>query len=167
MQIHPLRTTQIEFEKSIEDFYKRHQRQFLRGVKRWPKQSIQKFANYIRAHGLNVAFLQQPCEDATSKQRKDVLTRFCTRERFAEYFKDEVEKAGSEFIFSDEEIDIILNEHDPFFTGVIQIALVQRYYHEEIKYNRQVAMNRPDEILQEIRALAFPRKRIPLQQSIA
>jgi hypothetical protein len=26
MQIHPLRTTQIEFEKSIEDFYKRHQR---------------------------------------------------------------------------------------------------------------------------------------------
>lgn len=24
MQIHPLRTTQIEFEKSIEDFYERH-----------------------------------------------------------------------------------------------------------------------------------------------
>lgn len=24
MQIHPLRTTQIEFEKSIEDFYNRH-----------------------------------------------------------------------------------------------------------------------------------------------
>ena len=40
MQIHPLRTTQIEFEKSIEDFYERHQRQFLRGVKKWPKKSI-------------------------------------------------------------------------------------------------------------------------------
>ena len=26
MQIHPLRTTQIEFEKSIEDFYEKHQR---------------------------------------------------------------------------------------------------------------------------------------------
>ena len=37
MQIHPLRTTQIEFEKSIEDFYQKHQRQFLRGVKKWPK----------------------------------------------------------------------------------------------------------------------------------
>jgi hypothetical protein len=48
MQIHPLRTTQIEFEKSIEDFYQRHQRQFLRGIKRWPKSQIQKFANYIR-----------------------------------------------------------------------------------------------------------------------
>ncbi len=40
MQIHPLRTTQIEFEKSIEDFYERHQRKFLRGVKKWPKKSI-------------------------------------------------------------------------------------------------------------------------------
>ena len=40
MQIHPLRTTQIEFEKSIEDFYQRHQRQFLRGIKRWPKSQI-------------------------------------------------------------------------------------------------------------------------------
>lgn len=48
MQIHPLRTTQIEFEKSIEDFYNRHQRKFLQGVKRWPKEAIQKLADYIR-----------------------------------------------------------------------------------------------------------------------
>ena len=48
MQIHPLRTTQLEFEKSIEDFYRRHQRNFLRGVKKWPKAPIRKFANYIR-----------------------------------------------------------------------------------------------------------------------
>jgi len=40
MQIHPLRTTQIEFEKSIEEFYNKHQRQFLKGVKKWPKPSI-------------------------------------------------------------------------------------------------------------------------------
>ena len=57
MQIHPLRTTQIEFEKSIEDFYQRHQRQFLRGVKRWPKEAIQKFANYVRMYGIDIAFL--------------------------------------------------------------------------------------------------------------
>jgi hypothetical protein len=57
MQIHPLRTTQIEFEKQIEDFYNRHQRQFLRGVKRWPRPAIQKFANYVRANNLDVDFL--------------------------------------------------------------------------------------------------------------
>jgi hypothetical protein len=38
-QIHPLRTTQIEFGKKIQEFYNKHQRQFLRGVKRWPKAS--------------------------------------------------------------------------------------------------------------------------------
>jgi hypothetical protein len=57
MQIQPLRTTQIEFEKTIEDFYKRNSRQYLRGVKRWPKPALQKFANYIKSNGLNIAFL--------------------------------------------------------------------------------------------------------------
>ena len=66
MQIHPLRTTQIEFEKSIIDFYEKHQRQFLRGVKRWPKRSIQKFANYIRDYGLNVRYLMQPSDAAAN-----------------------------------------------------------------------------------------------------
>jgi len=40
MQIHPLRTTQIEFEKSIEEFQRKHSREFLRGTKRWPKASV-------------------------------------------------------------------------------------------------------------------------------
>lgn len=40
MQIQPLRTTQIEFEKNIEDFYKHHKGSYLRGVKRWPKPAI-------------------------------------------------------------------------------------------------------------------------------
>ena len=103
-----------------------------------------------------------------SKSKSHVLTKFCTRERFAEYLKTEVKQINpAEFSFSDEEIEIVLNEHDPFFTGVIQISLVQRFYCEEIKYQRQVQQNKPEEILNEIRAIAFPRKRIPLQQSIA
>jgi len=39
-QIHPLRTTQIEFERSIQEFHDKHQRQFLKGIKRWPKKSV-------------------------------------------------------------------------------------------------------------------------------
>lgn len=117
MQIHPLRTTQIEFEKSIEDFYQRHQRQFLRGVKRWPKGQIQKFANYIRQNGLNVGFLQEPSDSSTSAEKAKVLLKFCTRERFINYFITEVKDKGIEF--TAEEIEVILNELDPFFTGVI------------------------------------------------
>ena len=166
MQIHPLRTTQIEFEKSIEDFYQRHQRQFLRGVKRWPKAPIQKFANFIRQSGLNVNYLQEPTEGAPVTERMaKILPRFCTRERFQLYFNTEVREKGG--LFSDAEIDVVLTELDPFFTGVIQIALVQRFYAEEIKFNKQVNLNRPQEVLQEIRSIAFPAKRIALQQSLA
>jgi hypothetical protein len=48
MQIHPLRTTQIEFDKSINIFQEKHRREFLRGTKRWPKASLQKFANIVK-----------------------------------------------------------------------------------------------------------------------
>jgi hypothetical protein len=122
MQIHPLRTTQIEFEKSIEDFYQKHQRLFLRGVKRWPKAPIQKFANYIRQSGLNVNYLRDgltemaAAANVSSKTRR-ALPKFCTRERFTLYFKTEVKENGG--LFSDQEIDSVLNELDPFFTGVI------------------------------------------------
>ena len=166
MQIHPLRTTQIEFEKSIEDFYQRHQRQFLRGVKRWPKAPIQKFANFIRQNGLNINYLQEPTEGAPVTERMaKILPKFCTRERFQLYFHTEVRDKGG--LFSDEEIDVILTELDPYFTGVIQIALTQRFYSEEMKFNKQVNLNRPQEVLQEIRSTAFPAKRIALQQSLA
>ena len=90
-----------------------------------------------------------------------ILPKFCTRERFLLYFNTEVKEKGG--LFSDEEIDVVLNELDPFFTGVIQIALVQRFYSEEIKFNKQVNLNRPQEVLQEIRSIAFPAKRIALQ----
>lgn len=86
MQIHPLRTTQIEFEKSIEDFYEKHQRQFLRGVKKWPKKSIQKFANYIRENGLDIKYLMQPSDAASSEAQAKVLLKFCTRERIQNFF---------------------------------------------------------------------------------
>lgn len=39
------------------------------------------------------------------------------------------------FDFSDTDIDVILNELDPFHTGIIQINLIQRYYAEEIKFH--------------------------------
>jgi hypothetical protein len=116
MQIHPLRTTQIEFEKSIDDFQKKHSREFLRGTKRWPKESIQKFANFIRNNGLDVAFLQRDTYNPAK------VNDFCTRERFIEFF-NEVAKPKNAF-FSDEEIDSILNELDPYYTGIIQISLV-------------------------------------------
>ena len=126
-QIHPLRTTQIEFEKSIQEFHDKHQRQFLKGVKRWPKASVQRFADFIRRHGLDLAYLQTGNEDG----RK--FRCFCTRERFGQYFKEIVMPQGE--YFSDLDIDSILNDLDPFYTGVIQIALIKKVYAEEIQYH--------------------------------
>ena len=57
---------------------------------------------------------------------------------------------------------MILNELDPYFTGVIQISQIQRFYKEEIDYFKLVTLNRPHEVLEEIRSIAFPNKKIAL-----
>jgi hypothetical protein len=162
MQIHPLRTTQIEFEKSIEDFYNRHQRQYLQGIKKWPKAAIQKFSNYIRQNGLDVSFLQEQ-----SKQTQQFQTsNFVTRERVQEYFLhiNESLPLGK---FEDEEVENIMNELDPYSTGVLQIKLVEKYFREEIDFFKQVSLRRPHEIIENIRSAAFPNRKVQLQQSLA
>ena len=40
------------------------------------------------------------------------------------------------FDFSDIDLDVIMNELDPFHTGIIQINLIQRFYAEEIKFHQ-------------------------------
>jgi Ca2+-binding EF-hand superfamily protein len=47
---------------------------------------------------------------------------FCTRERFVEFFNEVVHAKGGRF--TDEEVDSILNELDPYYTGIIQIQLI-------------------------------------------
>jgi hypothetical protein len=56
---------------------------------------------------------------------------------------------------------------DPFYTGVIQLRLCQKVYHEEIQYFKRVSTSRPNEILDDIRTLVFPNKRVALQQALA
>lgn len=158
-QIHPLRTTQIEFERSIQEFHDKHQRQFLKGAKRWPKESVQRFADHIRKHGLDLPYLQ------TGAAEGPKFRSFCTRERFAEYFREVVAPHGE--YFSDLDIDSILNDLDPFYTGAIQITLVKKAYAEEIQFHAQTALARPNEILQDIRTLVFPNKRVQLQLALA
>lgn len=90
---------------------------------------------------------------------------FCTRERFAQYFQEVVSKRGEHF--TDLDVDSILNDLDPFFTGAIQITLVQKVYEEEVQFFRQTSLSRPNEILEDIRTLAFPNKRVQLQLALA
>jgi hypothetical protein len=60
---------------------------------------------------LEIAFLQR---DSNNQSR---VNDFCTRERFVEYFNDVCKAKGG--MFSDEEIESILNELDPYYTGII------------------------------------------------
>jgi Ca2+-binding EF-hand superfamily protein len=154
-----LRTTQIEFERSIQEFHDKHQRQFLKGIKRWPKKSVQRFADHVRRHSLDLAFLQ------TGNQPGRQFTSFCTRERFVQYFEEVVSQRGDHF--TDLEVDSILTDLDPFFTGVIQLRLLQKVYEEEIQFARRTSLSRPNEILDDIRTLVFPNRRVALQQALA
>ena len=60
---------------------------------------------------------------ALNGKENQKLLSFCTRDRFVEYFLMINELNGHTSIqFSQEEIDLILNELDPYNTGVIQIS---------------------------------------------
>lgn len=95
---------------------------------------MQKFANYVREHGLNVRYLMQPSDAAANEAEAKALLKFCTRERIINFFITEI-KDKTTFEFSDEDIEVIMNELDPYHTGIIQINLIQRYYAEEIRYH--------------------------------
>lgn len=95
---------------------------------------------------MNVGFLQEPSDSQTNTEQAKVLLKFCTRERFTHYFMTEVKEKGVEF--AQQEIEVILNELDPFYTGVIQISSIQRYYSEEISYFKTVSLNRPSEVIE-------------------
>ena len=69
--------------------------------------------------------------------------------------------------FTDEEIDLVLNELDPYNTGVIQINHIQRLFIEEINFHTQVTQNKPNTLLTKLRSKAFPAKRITLQKALA
>ena len=53
------------------------------------------------------------------------------------------------------------------YTGIIQLRLVQKVYHEEIQFYKRTSLARPNEILEDIRTLVFPNKRVALQQALA
>ena len=112
-----------------------------------------------------MGFLQEPSDSQTNTEQAKVLLKFCTRERFTHYFMTEVKEKGVEF--AQQEIEVILNELDPFFTGVIQISSIQRYYSEEISYFKTVSLNKPSEVIEQIRSSAFPTRKIALQQALA
>ena len=82
-----------------------------------------------------------------------------------QYFEEFVSRKGDRF--SDLEVDSILNDLDPFYTGIIQLRLVQKVYAEEIQFHKRTSLSRPNEILEDIRTLVFPNKRVALQQALA
>jgi hypothetical protein len=107
---------------------------------------------------LDIAFLQKDPFNSSK------LNEFCTRERFTEFFNVIAKEKNAHF--SAEEIDTILNELDPYFTGVMQVSLIQSYYKEEIHFYSLTALNRPKQIFGNLRSKVFPNKKLALQQAL-
>lgn len=64
--------------------------------------------------------------------------------------------------FNELDIDSILNDLDPFHTGIVQLRLLLKIYEEELHHYKLTSLNRPKEILEDIRTAVFPNKRIQL-----
>jgi hypothetical protein len=66
---------------------------------------------------MDISFLQEPGKTVSTT----VNVQFCTRERLQEYFM-KINSSSAPFQFPDDEIELILNELDPYSTGAIQIS---------------------------------------------
>ena len=60
----------------------------------------------------------QPSDSAKNEAQAKVLLKFCTRERMTNFFFTQV-RSQDTFDFSDTDIDVIMNELDPYHTGII------------------------------------------------
>ena len=88
---------------------------------------------------MDLGFFRGVAENSADPFAARLMLTFCTRERIQQYFNEVVAPANRELDdFTDEEIDLILNELDPYGTGVIQINHIQRLFIEEINFNTQV-----------------------------
>lgn len=117
-------------------------------------------ADFIRQHGLNFKELQKDGSMLKAQQ-------FVTREQLANFFGTLKNDSGEEKAFSDQEIDQILNELDPYDTGAIQYKVLESYFEEEIAFQKNAVHRKPELIIEKIRNLAFPNHKIALQQSLA
>lgn len=72
---------------------------------------------------MNIKYLMESSEAASSESQAKVLLKFCTRERIINFFMTQVADKTT-FEFSDTDIDVILNDLDPYHTGIIQINLI-------------------------------------------
>jgi hypothetical protein len=95
------------------------------------------------------------------------MLTFCTRKRVGQYFEDVVADKNKELeTFTDEEIDLVMSELDPFNTNVIQISHIQRLFIEEMRFYHTQSASRPDTLLATLRTFSMPNKRIPLQKAL-
>lgn len=67
--------------------------------------------------------------------------------------------------FSNEEIELILNEIDPYFSNTIKVKSILQIFKEEVHYNSMSSINRPNEAINKIRAEVIPSKKLALQQA--
>lgn len=68
MQIHPLWTTQIEFENAIKEFKEKHERIFLEdGKKKWETPALQKLADFIWQNGLSIQNITDEITKTTTR----------------------------------------------------------------------------------------------------
>ena len=74
----------------------------------------------MRAHGIDLGFFRGVAENSTDPFAARLMLTFCTRERIGEYFAQVVSDLNKELDdFTDEEIDLVMNELDPYNTGVV------------------------------------------------
>ncbi len=65
--------------------------------------------------------------------------------------------------FDNEEIELVLNEIDPYFSNEIKIKSLLTIFEEEVHYHSMSSINRPQEIINKIlRPKILPNKKLAL-----
>jgi len=86
-------------------------------------------------HGIEMDFFRGVSQTSVDPFAERLMQTFCTRKRIQQYFEDVVHEKNKELdTFTDEEMDLVMSELDPFNTNVIQIGHIQRLFIEEMRF---------------------------------
>lgn len=157
-QIHPTNITQIMFQKFVKIFKEKNEKSLFSGIfsflfiivglKKYPNEAMNKFSQYIRSYGLDLSNILEG-------------KNFAKKEDFLQYLLNLPIRLT---LFQAESI---INELDPFKTKKIMLKSLTELFKDELHFFNLTNINKPREIIHEIRTKIIPHKKLQLQRALA
>ncbi len=148
-QIHPTNLNQVLFAKLVNEFTQDKSKSLIEGIRKFPTEALNIYADYIRRYGIS---------KDTILMYADKGKEYLSKSQFLEYLK------SLNLALNDPQMDTIFNYLQ---SDKVTLAQLSSIFAEELKHYHITMFRRPNPIIEEIRKLIIPNKKLRLQESLA